>query len=146
MHKLLLIIAFLLGTSLMADKIHWAKDYQTGLTQATKQHKPVLLIVSSTKCKYCLLLDKTTLQDAKVVKALNDNFIPIRAWVDKGDYVPMAIRQNTPGLPGIWFLYANGDPMYQPLLGYIKTKNFLDALGIIKTEFDKNEKQNGNKK
>jgi thioredoxin-related protein len=123
----------------MADEIHWAKDFQSGIEQAIKENKPVIFIVSSTKCKYCLLLDRTTLHDTKVIKALNENFIPIRSWVDKGDYVPSVIRQNTPGLPGIWFLYSNGDPMYQPLLGYIKTKNFLDALGIVKTEFDKNK-------
>jgi thioredoxin-related protein len=137
MVKKIILAVLLIASSLIAQELHWAKDYKNAIAEATKQNKPVLLIVSSTKCKYCLLLDKTTLHDPKVIKALNSDFIAVRAWVNKGEYVPRAIVQNTPGLPGIWFLFPNGDPMYQPLLGYVKTDNFLQALGIVKQEFDK---------
>jgi thioredoxin-related protein len=137
MVKKIILAMVLLASSLMAADLHWAKDYQSAIEQATKQHKPVLLIVSSTKCKYCLLLDKTTLHDPKVIKALNRDFVAVRAWVNKGEYIPREIAQNTPGLPGIWFLYANGAPMFQPLLGYVKTDAFVQALGIVKEEFDK---------
>ena len=130
----------LMAAYLMAADLHWAKDYQSAIEQATKQNKPVLLIVSSTNCKYCLLLDKTTLHDQRVIKALNSDFIAVRAWVNKGDYIPRDIAQNTPGLPGIWFLYPNGDPIYQPLLGYMKSDSFVNALGIVKEEFDKKKK------
>jgi len=140
MRKLLLIIALFFTTMLIANEIHWAKDYKSGVVDAVKQHKPILFIVSSTQCKYCLLLDRTTLKDPKVVKTLNTDFIAIRSWVNLGDYVPMQIRQNTPGLPGIWFLYPNGNPMYQPLLGYIKTKGFIQTLAIVQQEFKKNKK------
>jgi hypothetical protein len=54
----------------------------------------------------------------------------------------MEIAQNTPGLPGIWFLYEDGMPMYQPLLGYVQEKDFIQALAVVKTQYDKN----GNKK
>ena len=138
--KILLVAALLLTSSLFAADLHWAKDYKSGVAAATKANKPILFIVSSTHCKYCLLLDRTTLKDPMVIKALNNDFIAIRSWVDKGDYVPMEIRQNTPGLPGIWFLLPNGEPMYQPLLGYVKTKSFLGALGIVKQAFDKEQK------
>ncbi len=141
MVKKIIIAMLFVVSSLMATELNWAKDYQSAIAQATKQHKPVLLIVSSTKCKYCLLLDRTTLHDAKVIKALNSDFIAVRAWVDKGEYIPRDIAQSTPGLPGIWFLYPNGDPMYQPLLGYVKTDAFVNALGIVKEEFDKNKKR-----
>jgi len=137
MIKKIVLAMLFIASSLIAQELHWAKDYKSAIAEATKQNKPVLLIVSSTKCKYCLLLDKTTLHDPKVIKALNSDFIAVRAWVNKGEYVPSAIVQNTPGLPGIWFLFPNGDPMYQPLLGYVKTDNFLQALGIVKQEFDK---------
>ncbi len=137
----LLIVALLLTTSLMAQEIHWAKDYQDGIIQAQKEHKPVLFIISSHSCKYCLLLDRTTLKDAKVVQTINKNFVAIRSWTDKRDYIPVALAQNTPGLPGIWFLLPNGDPMYQPLLGYAKAEAFSQALDIVRKEFIKNKKR-----
>jgi len=138
--KIVMVLAVFVASSVFADGgVHWAKNYAEGIKQASTQHKPVLFIISSHSCKYCLLLERTTLADKKVVKALNKDFIAIRSWTDQGDYIPQMIAQNTPGLPGIWFLYSNGDPMYQPLLGYVKTPNFLQALGVVKEEFDKNK-------
>jgi len=139
--KALLIAVMMVASSLMANEVTWAKDYASGIKQAQKEHKPVLFIISSHSCKYCILLDNTTLKDTKVVKALDKDFIAIRSWTDQRDYIPMELAQNTPGLPGIWFLYPNGDPMYQPLLGYIKTESFLGALATVKTEFDKTQKR-----
>ncbi len=136
-----IILGVLLSSTLFGATVDWAKDYQSGIAAATKQNKPVLFIISRDTCRYCILLDKTTLRDAKVVKELNKNFIAIRSWTNEGDYIPMDIRQNTPGLPGIWFLYPNGTPMYQPLLGYIKKDMFLETLHIAKKEFDKNKKR-----
>jgi uncharacterized protein YyaL (SSP411 family) len=141
MFKKIIITAALLGATLFGADLHWAKDYQTGIAQAQKENKPVLFIISSHSCKYCLLLDRTTLHDDKIVKALNKDFIAIRSWTDQRDYVPQILAQNTPGLPGIWFLYPNGDPMYQPLLGYVQTPDFQQAIGIVKSEFDKNKKR-----
>jgi len=137
MRKIVLMVALLLTTTLMAaDGVHWAKDYDAGMKQAKKENKPVLFIISSHSCKYCLLLDRTTLQDSKVVKSINKDFIAIRSWTDQRDYIPMVLAQNTPGLPGIWFLLPDGDAMYQPILGYMKTPNFLEALATVKTAFD----------
>ena len=139
MFKKIIMIAALTAT-LFGAEVHWAKDYQSGIAQAQKEHKPVMFIISSHSCKYCLLLDRTTLKDPKVVKTLNKDFIAIRSWTDQGDYIPAVLAQNTPGLPGIWFLLPNGDPMYQPLLGYAKAEYFITALATVKTEFDKTQK------
>jgi len=137
--KIIMVVA--LATALFGAEVHWAKDYQTGIAQAQKENKTVMFIISSHSCKYCLLLDRTTLKDAKVVNKINKNFIAIRSWTDKRDYIPAPLAQNTPGLPGIWFLLPNGDPMYQPLLGYAKPTAFDQALDIVKAEFDKNKKR-----
>ena len=141
MRKIVLTIALLFATTLMADGVHWAKDYNSGIEKAKKENKPVLFIISSHSCKYCLLLDRTTLHDPQVVKAINKDFVAIRSWTDQRDYIPAVLAQNTPGLPGIWFLMPNGDPMYQPLLGYVKAPNFVGALATVKTTFDKSKKE-----
>jgi len=142
MGKLLLIIAFMLTTSLMADEVHWAKDFKSGIEQATKEDKPVLFVFSRHTCKYCIILEKTTFSDPRVIKELNKDFVSIVAYSDDGDYMPRELWR--PGTPTIWFLLPNGQPMFQPLMGAVKADAFLQALGIVKKEFLKiNKKKNG---
>jgi thioredoxin-related protein len=144
MRKILFIIALLLTTSVMADEIHWAKDFKSGVETATKEHKPVLFVFSRHTCKYCVILEKTTFSDPRVIKELNKDFISIIAYSDEGDSMPQELWR--PGTPTIWFLKSDGQPMYQPLMGAVKADPFLQALDIVKNEFNKTNKQNGNKK
>jgi len=140
--KVVVIALFMVGGFAFAqDGVHWAKDFQSGIEQATKEHKPVLFIISRDTCKYCVMLDNTTLQDPTVVQKLNTDFVAIRSWTNEGDYIPMLLRQNTPGLPGIWFLKENGEPMYAPLLGYVKKDAFSEALDIVQKEYEKQKKE-----
>jgi thioredoxin-related protein len=136
-----IILGVLLSATLFGAQLHWAKDYKSGIAQAMKEDKPVLFIISRDTCKYCVLLDDTTLKDERVVKELNKNFVAIRSWTNEGDYIPRDIAQSTPGLPGIWFLYSDGTPMYQPLLGYIKADAFMGALKIVEQEYAKSKKR-----
>lgn len=129
-----------LVASLVASEVHWAKDYNSGIAKATKENKPVLFVISRDTCKYCIMLDNQTLKDAKVVKALNENFVAIRSWTNEGDYIPDDLARYTPGLPGIWFLTPKGEPMFRPMLGFIEKEKFKEALAIIYTEFKKQNK------
>jgi len=138
MFKKIILALLALSTLLSAAEVNWAKDYDSGIVAAKSENKPVLFIISRDSCKYCIKLDNETLKDPKVVKELNENFIAIRSWTNEGDYIPPFLAQNTPGLPGIWFLYPNGDPMYQPLLGYLKASDFFGALKTVEAEFKKN--------
>jgi len=147
MYKLLT-IAILLVTSLVANEvnakntgkseIHWAKDFQSGIKTATKENKPVLFVFSRHTCKYCKILEQTTFSDARVIKALNKDFISIISYSDENDYLPRELWR--PGTPTIWFLMPNAQPMYQPLMGAVGEEPFLQALGIVKNEFDKRNK------
>jgi len=135
-----LILVILITSSAFAFEVNWAKDYKSGIAEATKQHKPVLFIISRDTCKYCLMLDKQTLKDEKVIKALNADFIAIRSWTNENDYIPTDIARNTPGLPGIWFLASDGEPLFRPMLGYVAKDKFLEALAIVHTAFQKQSK------
>jgi len=144
MYKILVYVMLVFSTSLMAGGIQWAKDYQSGMKLAKAQNKPVLFIVSRDTCKYCIILDQTTLKDNKVVKALDRDFIAIRSWLNEDDYVPEDLY--APGLPTIWFLLPDGTPMYQPLMGMIDSANFIEALAVVKLEFDELNKKRGKTK
>jgi len=140
MRRILLIITILLSTSfLAADEIDWAKDFKSGIEQATKENKPVLFVFSRHTCKYCVILEKTTFSDPRVIKELNKDFVSIIAYSDEGDAMPQELWR--PGTPTIWFLKPNGQPMFQPLMGAVKEDAFLEALDIVKKEFEKNKKR-----
>lgn len=139
MRKILITIAILFATTLMADEIKWEKDFKSGIENATKQNKPVLFIFSRHSCKYCVILEETTLSNTKVVETLNKDFISIISYTDENDYTPRELWR--PGTPSIWFLYPNAEPMYQPLMGAVGEDDFLRVLAIVKKEFDENPKK-----
>jgi len=142
MFRFLMIVTLLYSTMMMADEVHWAKDFKSGIEQATKENKPVLFVFSRHTCKYCVILEKTTFSDSRVIKELNKDFVSIIAYSDEGDAMPQELWR--PGTPTIWFLKPNGQPMFQPLMGAVKEDAFLEALGIVKKEFMRiNKKENG---
>ena len=135
MHKILLYIAILFATTVMADEIHWAKDFDAGIAKAQKENKPVLFVFSRHSCKYCVVLEKTTFSDKRVIEGLNRDFVSIIAYSDEQDAMPRELWR--PGTPTIWFLKPNAEPMYQPLMGAVGEERFLQALAVVKKEFDK---------
>lgn len=134
MAKLLLYIALLIGAALHAGEIAWAKDFKSGVEQATKANKPIMFIYSNHNCRYCVLLEETTLKDKRVIEGLGRDFVSVVSYTDERDYTPRDLM--TPGTPSIWFLFPNGEPMFQPVMGAIDAENFLKALAIVKEEFD----------
>ncbi len=134
MFKKLILALLLVASSLLANEINWAKDFASAIKEATAQNKPVLFVYSRHTCKYCILLDNTTFKDKKVIEALNKDFISIVSYTDENDYTPRALL--TPGTPALWFLSPSGQPIFQPLMGAIDANNFLNALKIVKEEFD----------
>ena len=51
-------------------KAGWQPSLADGLAQAKRENKPVLIDMWATWCKNCLVMDKTTLEDETVAKAL----------------------------------------------------------------------------
>ncbi len=143
MRKIFFYIALFLATTVMADGIKWAKDFDSGIAQAKAEKKPVLFVFSRHTCKYCKVLEKTTFSDTRVIKGLNRDFIPIIAYSDENDAMPKELWR--PGTPTIWFLYSNGEPMYQPLMGAVGPEDFLRALSIVKQEFSKTKTKRAKK-
>jgi len=139
MRNIFISLMLIFATSLMANEIKWAKDFESGIASAMKENKPVLFVFSRHTCKYCVILEKTTLSNETVIKKLNKNFISIVAYSDDNDAMPKELWR--PGTPTIWFLKPNGEPMFQPLMGAVDAKNFIKVLDIVKKEFDKPKKR-----
>lgn len=139
MYKILIFLGLFCTTTLMAANITWAKDFKSGIKEATALNKPVLFVYSRHSCKYCVILEETTFKDAKVIEALNRDYIAIVSYTDEQDYTPAELVR--PGTPTLWFLLPNGEPMFQPLMGAVDAENFLKALAIVKEEFEVMKKE-----
>ena len=131
----IVIMAVMFSSMLFASPIHWAKDYKSGIAEATAENKPVLFISSRHTCKYCVLLERTTLSDPKIINELNRNFVSIVSYSDDGDYMPKKFWR--PGTPAIWFLDEKGEPLFQPIMGALDAENFYRALMLVKKEYIK---------
>jgi len=131
----IVVMAVMFSSLLLASPIHWAKDFKSGIAEATAKTKPVLFISSRHTCKYCVILERTALSDPKIINELNRNFVTIISYSDEGDYMPKALWR--PGTPAIWFLDEKGEPLFQPIMGAIDADNFYKALMIVKKEYIK---------
>lgn len=134
-----MLLLFAVSASAATTEIKWAKDFNSGIEQAKKINRPVLFVSSRHTCKFCVILDDTTFKDKRVIDELNKNFVSIISYSDENDYMPKELWQ--PGTPAIWFLFPNGVPMYQPLMGAVDADNFLKALAIIKDEYNKTKEK-----
>ena len=140
MRKILVYMMLLIAVSAVASEVKWAKDFKSGMTEALRFNKPVLFISSRHTCKYCVILEETTLSDKKIVDKLNKEFVSIVSYSDEYDYMPRELYR--PGTPAIWFLLPDGRPMYQPIMGALDAQNFYKALKVVEMTFKEyNEKQ-----
>jgi thioredoxin-related protein len=129
------LLALLMFTSVYGEGIKWQKDYATALQSAKKLHKPMMFIISSHTCHYCVQLENTTLKDSKVIQKLNAEYIPAIVYVDEDPIFPRNLYVG--GTPATWFISSNGEPMFEPLMGAIGNVDFLKALDIVSQEYKK---------
>ena len=82
-------------------KAGWHASLAQGLDLAQREQKPVLIDMWATWCKNCLTMDKTTLENADVQKALS-GYIRIKYQAEDPDQPPARTvmqRFNAAGLP-----------------------------------------------
>jgi thioredoxin-related protein len=77
--SLLVVGAALLGPAAAgAQEVQWRSDYNVARKEAKEKGRPLVLDFFTDNCMYCDLLDKTTYRDPVVVKAMNEQFIPVK--------------------------------------------------------------------
>lgn len=108
MKKMMVILAlfFMLGGFLFAEKINWAKNYDSALAQAQKTDKNIFLLITAPDwCKYCVMLEKKVLSQAPVIKTINKEYIPVKIM----DSDPDVKRFQFRGYPTVRVLNKKGD-------------------------------------
>ena len=82
-------------------KAGWHASLAEGLAAAKREHKPALVDMWATWCKNCLVMDRTTLADPEVARALA-GYVKIKFQAEVPDQPPAKAvlqRFGAVGLP-----------------------------------------------
>ena len=94
----------------------WHASLAEGLNVAMLEQKPVLVDMWATWCKNCVVMDRTTLADPAVTRAL-DGYIKIKYQAEQLDEYParaLVERFKVIGLPTYVILHPNRAPDFNP--------------------------------
>ena len=134
MIKTLLILLLTLST-VFANGIKWEKDYATALKQSKTLNKPMMFIISNHNCHFCVQFETTTLSSPKVIQKLNADYVAAIVYTDENPIIPPDLYVG--GTPATWFLKGDGEPLFEPLMGAIDSKRFLEGIDIVSAEYKK---------
>jgi thioredoxin-related protein len=62
----------------IAQDVAWRRDYVAARKEAAETGRPLLMDFGTEACVWCRKLDASTFRDARVVKLLNERFIPVK--------------------------------------------------------------------
>lgn len=136
-------IRFLVALILVASvafgaNIKWEKDYASALKQSKQLNKPMMFIISSHRCHFCVQFEGTTLKDPKIVQKLNADYINAIVYMDENPIFPRDLYVG--GTPATWFIKGDGEPLFEPLMGAVDSIDFTKALDVVSKEYKKIKK------
>ena len=88
------------------ESIHWREWGPDAFSLADKEGKLIFLDISAKWCHWCHVLDRTSLSDPRVIRMLNEDFIPVRVDTDRRPDIND--RYNQGGWPTTAVLLPNG--------------------------------------
>jgi len=101
MKKLFVLVLFL-STALFAD-LNWAEDYESGLAQAKKENKKVMLMFTLTNCHVCEMMKEKVYEDKRIMDYVAKYFVPIELNLDLDDKEGYEVY----GTPTFYFLQSD---------------------------------------
>lgn len=125
MKKLFLLVLFLTST-LFAD-LNWADDYETGLAQAKKEHKKVIVMFTLTACHVCKMMKENVYTQKEVQAYVEKYFVPIELNLDIDDKEGYEVY----GTPTFYFLDANAKQIGDVKVGGSTVDGFMKKLKEI---------------
>ncbi|MFZ5435303.1 MAG: thioredoxin domain-containing protein [Bacillota bacterium] len=128
------------------DNIEWMPWSEKAFELAQKQEKPVLLSIGATWCHWCHVMERTSYSDPRVIKAVQEGYVPVRVDTDKRPDINR--RYNMGGWPTTAFLTPSGELITGAT--YIPPDALVDVLKRVSDyyrehgdllEFEYNEKE-----
>jgi len=124
MTKIILTL-LLLSSALLA--LDWAKDLNTALDTAQKEHKNIMVMVEGEHCRWCKKMKGRTLSDENIEKRL-EKFVVVKVMREDG--TAMAKLPPVDGVPTIFFMKPN-KAVIQEILGYEDVSDFNATLNDV---------------
>jgi len=125
-----ILILGLLSFSLFGAELQWSEDYETALAEAKEQKKDIYMFISSTSCPWCAKFEREVLTDAKVIKALEKDYVSVHL-IKEMDDIPAGYSARV--IPRHYFSYSSGKSYYT-FAGYYDSNDFIDTLKEIREE------------
>jgi len=111
-----------------AHAITWRTWGEDAFQEAVQQDKPIFLLITSSWCQWCHIMDETTLSETSIITVINTNYIPIR--VDSDMRPDINARYNQNGWPSVVLLSSEGEILWGGV--YVPAKQMLYYLGHIR--------------
>ena len=128
----------LASVNLIADAPKPAVRWQQKLMQAHKvsvaTNKPLMLVFTAEWCTHCRQLENETLSDAKMVKYVNDTFVPIHVDLDKNRRIAKILEVKS--VPCTVVLSPEAD-LLGKLTGNVDSKTYFSTLSKAREIQDK---------
>ena len=104
MGKIVLVLSLMASCALA--EIKWATSYDAALSQASKEKKNVMVMLSKEGCPACEYMEDLVFEERAVQDTLNKNFVSVHIDVHK-DKIPSSLGYI--GTPTFHFLNAKGE-------------------------------------
>jgi len=111
-----------------ATLVDWQPWGQAAFQVAEQLDKPIFLVITSSWCQWCHILDETTLSEPSIITILNRDYVPIRVDSDLRPDVNQRYNQN--GWPSVLLLTPEGEILWGGV--YVPPKQMLYYLGHIR--------------
>ena len=120
-----------------AHAIHWRTWGQVAFQEAIQQDKPIFLVLTSSWCQWCHIMDETTLSEASIIAIVNTDYIPIR--VDSDMRPDINVRYNQNGWPSVVLLSPEGEILWGGV--YVPPTQMLYYLGHIRRYYSEHRQE-----
>jgi uncharacterized protein YyaL (SSP411 family) len=120
-----------------ATRIQWRPWGMVAFQEAEQQQKPIFLLIASSWCQWCHIMDETTLSEASIIAILNREYIPIRVDSDLRPDVNQRYNQN--GWPSVALLSADGEVLWGGI--YVPPAQMLYYLGYIRRYYGEHRQE-----
>jgi thioredoxin-like negative regulator of GroEL len=111
--------------SAMGQEVQWRHDYTQARREAVEKNRPLLVDVGTENCYWCKRLDASTFRDPKVVKMMNEQFIPVK--LDANREPTLAEALGIQSYPTIVWASPDGK-ILKVHPGFMEAGPFLDTL------------------
>jgi uncharacterized protein len=120
-----------------ARAIAWQSWGHAAFAEAARLDLPIFLLISSSWCQWCHIMDETTLSDPTIIAILNRDYIPMRVDSDLRPDINQRYNQN--GWPSVVLLSSEGEILWGGV--YVPPQQMLYYLGHVRRYYSEHRSE-----